>query len=186
MDDNKIIEMLFDRAEDALEEIHEKYAPLYRSILQKTLSNPADTDECANDVLIAIWNSIPPNRPKNLSAYISKIARRVGIDKLRYNTRNKRNTDYLVMLSELSDCLPAEPYLDNSSVQNERLRSLLSDFIRHLEPTTQILFIRRYVCFESVASLVERFQLSENLISVKLYRARKKLKKLLEKEGICV
>lgn len=184
MDDNKIIEMLFERAEEALEDIHIKYAPLYRSILRKTLSNPADIDECANDVLIAVWNSIPPNRPKNLSAYISKIARNVSIDKLRYNTRKRRNTDYLVMLSELSDCLPAESYLEDNSHQNEKLRALLSDFIRTLEPTTQILFVRRYVCFESITELAERFHMNENLISVKLYRARKSLKKRLEKEGV--
>lgn len=184
MNDDKIIELLFARAEHALEEIHIKYAPLYHSILQKTLANTCDADECANDVLIAVWNSIPPNRPKNLSAYISKIARRVGIDKLRYNTRQRRNTDYLVMLSELSDCLPDSTSLDDHSAENELLRALLSNFIRNLEPMTQILFVRRYICFESVSGLAERFDISENLVSAKLYRARKKLKKLLEKEGI--
>jgi DNA-directed RNA polymerase specialized sigma24 family protein len=37
-----------------------------------------------------------------------------------------------------------------------------------------------------VAELSQRFEMDENLISVKLYRARKKLKKALEKEGIRV
>ena len=34
------------------------------------------------------------------------------------------------------------------------------------------------------AELAKRFQMEENRISVKLYRARKKLKKVFEKEGI--
>lgn len=61
---------------------------------------------------------------------------------------------------------------------------ILSDFVRSLNPETQVLFVRRYVYLESVASLAERFGLSENHVSVRLYRARKALRKTLEQEDI--
>ena len=89
------------------------------------------------------------------------------------------------MLSELDDCLPADEPIDDDE-RSELIRSVLSDFIRSLDPETEILFVRRYMYLESVTDLAKRFELDENRISVKLYRARKKLKKVLEKEGIKV
>ena len=88
------------------------------------------------------------------------------------------------MLSELDDCLPATTPLDDGDERSELIRSVLSDFIRSVDPETEILFVRRYIYLETVADLAKRFELDENRVSVKLYRARKKLKKVLEKEGI--
>jgi len=186
MDDNRIIELLFERAETALNEVSHKYSRLYKGIIREVLSDECDIDECANDVLLAVWNTIPPNRPNSLTAYICKIARRIGINRLKYNTRQKRNTGYVAMLLELDDCLPFVEPIDDSDERSELIRSVLSDFIRSLDPETEILFVRRYMYLESVTDLAKRFELDENRISVRLYRVRKKLKKVLEKEGIKV
>lgn len=183
MDDKQIIELLFCRSETALDQISLNYSNLISTVLKGILSDKSDVDECQNDVLLAIWNSIPPQNPNSLCAYITKLARRIGIDKLRYNTREKRDIKNVVPISELEDCLPAqEPYLDSDG----EIAKILSDFIKSLDAQSEILFIRRYVYLESVSSLANRFDLDENLVSVKLYRARKKLKKALEKEGIII
>jgi len=184
MEDNQIISLLFQRTQAVLDEISRKYSRLYRRILGEILADESDIEECANDVLLAVWDSIPPNDPENLSAYICKLARRIGIDKLRYQTRQKRHTGYTVALSELQDCLPDTAAALHTDEENQHIRSVLSDFVRKLDPETRVLFIRRYIWLESTASLASRFALSENHIAVKLYRARKKLKKHMEKEGI--
>lgn len=185
MDDNKIIELLFDRAENALDEISHKYSRLYKGIIREVLSDECDVEECESDVLLAVWNTIPPNRPISLSSYVCKIARRISINRFKFNTRQKRNPDYIVLLSELEDCLP-EKIVEDNEERGEIIHSVLSDFLRSLDPETEILFVRRYIYIESVTDLAKRFELDENRISVKLYRARKKLKKMLEKEGIKV
>lgn len=184
MEDSRIIEMLFERTEIALDEVSHKYSRLYKGIISEVLSDECDVEECGNDVLLAVWNSIPPNSPSSLPAYICKIARRIGVDKLRYNTRQKRNIGYTVMLSELNDCLPAKEIIDDTNECGEVVRCVLLEFLSSLEPETEILFVRRYMYLESVTDLANRFELDENRISVKLYRARKKLKKMLEKEGV--
>ena len=184
MDDKRIVELLLERAESALDEISRKYSRLYKGIIREILSDERDVEECSDDVLLAVWNSIPPNMPSSLSAYICKIARRVGIDRLRYHTVQKRNGGYVIMLSELEDCLPAEEPCHSEGGLDETVGALLSEFIRSLDPETEILFVRRYIYLESVGQLAERFGLDENRVSVRLYRARKKLKKLLEKEGV--
>lgn len=181
MDDKQIIELLFCRSETALDQISLNYSNLISTVLNGILSDKSDIDECKNDVLLAIWNSIPPQNPDSLCAYITKLARRIGIDKLRYNTRGKRDIKNVVPISELEDCLPAQELDDDGEIAK-----ILSDFIKSLDAQSEILFIRRYVYLESVSSLANRFELDENLVSVKLYRARKKLKKALEKEGIII
>lgn len=183
MDDISIVELLFERTESALDEVARKYAPLYHGVLREILGDERDVEECANDVLLAVWNSIPPNRPDGLAAYICKLTRRIGIDRFRYNTRQMRHTGYTVSLTELEECLPVEVALPVEA-DNEELKRVLAAFLRDMEPEAQVLFLRRYVYLESVSDLATRFDMSPNHVAVRLYRARKALKKRLEKEGI--
>lgn len=182
MDDSIIIDQLFGRAENALDELSRKYSRLYKGILREMLGDERDVEECESDLLLALWNSIPPNRPGSLPAYICKVARNIGINRLKYNKRQKRDCGYTIALSELDDCIPDRE--SDGREESGRIGSLLSDFIRNLDAETRILFVRRYVYLESVTSLAGRFGMSENHVSVKLFRARNKLKKVLEKEDI--
>ena len=184
MDDKSIVELLFARSEDALREISDKYAPLYRGMIRRLLSDEGDIEECESDVLLALWNSIPPNRPISLPAYICTVARRIGIGRLRHNTSQRRCSSYTVTLSELEECLPTETDTPDTVEYTETVRTVLADFLNSLDGESEILFVRRYLYLETVAELSKRFQINENKISVKLYRARKKLKAMLEKEGI--
>ena len=182
MDDKTIVDLLWQRDESVLAEVDLCYGRLYKGMLRRVLHDEQDVDECANDVRMALWNSVPPNRPQHLGAYLCTLARRIAIDRLRYNTRAKRNPAYTVLLSELEECLP-DPrsfFVDDGG----GLRQVLSDFVRELDPKTQIFFVRRYVYMETVPELAERFDCGENYISVRLYRARKKLRMRLKEEGI--
>lgn len=183
MDDVKIVDMLFLRSEKALEELSDKYSALCASIMKKILDNDEDIEECVNDVRLAVWNSIPPSRPDNLKAYLCTLSRNAAINRLKYNKRQKRSDGYTVMLSELDECIPSEDEPLDAHFERERLRRVLSDFLRELDAQTRVLFVRRYVYFETPAELAQRFAVNTNNINVKLHRARKKLQKILEKEG---
>ena len=63
MDDVRIVELLFERTDTALEEISNKYSRLYKGIIRGVLGDECDVEECANDLLLAVWNTIPPNKP---------------------------------------------------------------------------------------------------------------------------
>ncbi|MBQ8387793.1 MAG: sigma-70 family RNA polymerase sigma factor [Clostridia bacterium] len=180
--DDTIISLLFDRNESALEQISKKYSSLYMSVIRQAVGNDSDAEECANDLLISIWNSIPPNRPSYLRAYVCKLARNIGIKRHRYNTRQKRNNGYTVCLSELEDYLPCNE--QQLIEQSRRISTVISDFLRDIDAETRVLFIRRYFCLEPIGSLAERFEMNESAVSTKLWRARKKLKKILDKEDL--
>ena len=112
MEDSEIIALYWRRDEAAVGETRRKYGRYLAKIARNILSNREDGEEIVNDACLKAWNSIPPNRPDSLAAYLGKIARRLSIDALRTRTREKRAAaQYALSLSELEECLPggAEP-----------------------------------------------------------------------------
>ena len=75
MTDEKIIELLFARDERALAEIEKKYSNLCKYTAGNFLNSREDVEECINDMLLAVWNHIPPEKPECLPAYITVLVR---------------------------------------------------------------------------------------------------------------
>ena len=183
MEDQQIIDLLFARDEQGLVHTEEKYDSLYRSILRQALKDPLDIDEGANDVLLGIWNSIPPNSPSHFPSYICRIARRIGINRFKFNTRKKRNNQCDLALSELEHCIPSRDTVD-AHTDGKLIGQVLDAFLKELDPKTRVLFIRRYFYLESLQDMAKRYNVSTNFISVRLHRARNALRDRLQKEGI--
>ena len=183
MEDEKIIELLFGRDEMGLKYTAEKYAPLYKSVLRQSLTDQQDIDECSNDVLLSIWNTIPPNCPSHYPAYICRIARGIGINRYKFNTRQKRNNQCTVLLSELEGCIPARNRAEDRQ-EAKQLQQVLNAFLQKLPTQTRVLFIRRYFFLEPIQDIAERYDVSPTFVSVRLHRARATLRKILKKEGI--
>ena len=187
MEDREIIGLLFERSEDGLKELERKYAKLYRSVLNGILADKGDAEECENDLLVAVWNSIPPNAPEYLSAYLCRIAKNIAINRYKRDSRIKRDGGLAVLLDELEDCLPqidGGGYDNEAKYDSQIISEVIETLLGTLDTETRVLFVRRYMYGESVSSLAERFGIGERYISVKLFRVRKRLKKELEKEGI--
>ena len=71
MKDERIIKDLFNRSEEALKVLKEKYEKPCMNIAMKLVSRE-DAEECVNDTFLAVWNQIPPNKPNPLCAYVFK------------------------------------------------------------------------------------------------------------------
>lgn len=187
MEDREIVCLLFERSEDGLEELEKKYSKLYRGIFNGILADIGDAEECENDLLVALWNSIPPNRPEYLSAYVCRIARNIAINRCKKEKRQKRNGGIFVLIDELEECLPqinGDGYENEAKFDSQIISRVIDSLISNLDAETRVIFVRRYMYGESVASLAERFGYSERYVSVKLFRVRKKLRAALEREGI--
>ena len=108
MDDNLIIDLYWQRNEQAVAETEAKYGPYCRSIAYGILQNNQDTEECVNDTWLRAWDSIPPQRPGRLSAFLGRIARNLALDRYDYNHAAKRSGPFDQLLSELSECIPCQ------------------------------------------------------------------------------
>ena len=83
MDDKQIIRLFFERSEQAITELSQKYGALYLQLADNILNDHQDAEECVNDTYLGAWNSIPPQRPNHLAAYLGKITRNLALN--RYN-----------------------------------------------------------------------------------------------------
>ena len=126
MEDHEIIDLLYARDELGLQHTQRKYDPLYRAILRQLLTDKADVDECCNDVLLSVWNSIPPHKPTALRLFLGKIVRNTAID--RYRQRKTKGESFAVTLEELAEILPAREEDDG------HLGMLLAGFLEDLSP----------------------------------------------------
>ena len=90
MQDEQIIALLQKRDEQALAEIRTAYGRLCFSVAEQMLGSAEDAEECVNEMLLSVWNSIPPHIPYNLKNYLVTLLRRAATDQLRRNTRLKR------------------------------------------------------------------------------------------------
>ena len=128
MDDNQIIGLYFSRDQRAIEETGLKYGKLCRTVANNLLKNPEDSEECVNDTYLALWNSIPPESPRNFSAYICRIARNLSLKKLEYGSAQKRSAGAAVSFSELESLLPDSAFAPDRS--ETEVSDLISRFLR--------------------------------------------------------
>lgn len=176
MDDNEIIKLLTERDERGVKALDEKFRRLIMKIALGIVSSREDAEECANDTLMAVWNAVPPERPVNLTAYVCKIARRLTLNRLRYNTAEMRSFD---LITELDECTPAA----GSSVEEAEFKEALDTWLDSLNKKQHKLFILRYFCLLSVKDAAKACSMSQNAAGVTLMRLRGSLKKYLTERG---
>ncbi len=184
MDDHRIIELFMNRDERAISETSEKYGAYIRKIAENILGNPEDTEECVNDSLLRVWNTIPPNHPKKLSVYLALVARQLSIDVYRKNHRQKRSgTEYAHSYEELSEVLADSRNEAEELVDRITLRELRNRFLSGRPKDVRVILVLRYFYLESTKDIAERTGSSESRIRVLLHRERKALRKFLSEEG---
>ena len=185
MEDGKILELFYARSEQAIAELDKKYGRVCHKIANQILNNAQDAEECVNDAYLGAWNAIPPQRPDYLPGYLYRIVRNLSIAKYHSITAAKRNSSYDVALEELADCILGGASVEEEIAEKE-LTKLLNQFLGTLNKEGRILFVRRYWYADSIGELAKRFRSSNNVISVRLFRLRRELKKFLQKEGYLI
>ncbi len=181
MDDNLIIELFFKRNENALSEIEKKYAPLCFKISNNILGNTHDAEEIVNDTYLALWNAIPPERPKNLVAFVASIARNLSLKRHEHRSAQKRSSVELVSLSELDEIIPDPSWND---CNEQGLGETISDFLRTEKLDSRNVFLRKYWYFDSIESIAERYSFSEAKVKSMLFHTRKRLKHYLKTQEV--
>lgn len=184
MDDLQIIELYFERNEDAIQQTDAKYGKLCHRIAYNILHSREDSQECVNDTYMGAWNAIPPTRPRNLMAFLCKIARNLSLKRLEYLTREKRSAEMEVALEELEAILPDDRYARDAD--GEELGQLISSFLRTQKKEARDVFIRKYFFFDSVKEIADRYSLTESKVKNMLLRTRNRLKEYLIQEGVAL
>lgn len=182
MTDEKIIEMLFARDEAAIDKINLTYGRYFRVIARSVLRDDFSVEEVLSDVYLKAWNSIPPERPASIKAYLGRITRNLAINLLEKRMAKKRGGEEQgLILMELSQ-ISGEDYSESIS-KNMDLSELINDFLRSLGDEERRIFIRRYWYCNSIAEIAEGYSLSHGKVKSCLMRTRTKLREALYREG---
>ena len=186
MEDEKIVDLYWQRSESAIRETEIKYDRYLTKIAYNILANTEDSRESVNDTYLAAWNSMPPHRPGVLSTYLGKLTRRISIDCFRRRTRQKRGgSEYELSLSELGDCVSG----GNSTEEIVNVR-LLADaigiFLRLQSEEARNAFIGRYYYLDSLKEVAAYCGMTESKCKTLLFRTRVALKEYLREEGFDV
>lgn len=186
MEDHAIIDLFWQRQEQALEESDKKYGGLCRSVAYNILHNREDTEECVNDTWMRAWNAIPPSRPNVLSAFFSRITRNLALDTYKASRAGKRGGGQLpVALEELGDSICTADTVEQDLALRQ-LTEYLDQFLRQLPQKECCIFLRRYWYLDSTREIAKRYAMPEGSVKSQLSRTRQKLKKALEREGVAV
>lgn len=186
MDDKEIIELFWRRDQGAVAEASSKYGGYCRAIAGHILPSPEDAEECVNDALYRAWESIPPQRPASLGAFLGRLTRNLSLDRWRQDTARKRGGGQVALaLSELEECVPAPTGVEDA-LDARLLADCVERFVRSLPDTQRRVFLRRYWYLCPVKEVAAQSGMSVSKAASMLHRLRKSLKKFLEEEGITV
>ena len=185
MEDEVIVNELYEHDENGLEHVKMKYEYLLKSISYNILLNYEDANECLNDTYLKIWKSIPPYKPTYLKTYICKLIRQISIDKYRYNHRDSRSIDNETSLSDLDFEIKALKDVDDE-INEKEIKRIINDFLEDLKEEDRVLFIKKYFFLENSENLSNLFDTTVSNINMKTKRLRDKLKKRLESEGYLI
>ena len=183
MDDAAIVSLFWQREERALAETERKYGSYCRHIARSILPDEQDAEESLNDTWLAAWQSIPPQRPERLGAYLGKLTRNFAISRLRSLSAQKRGGGELPLaLEELAECLPG-PDDPQRELEARDLGRLLNRFVGTLPRTERDVFVARYYYLEPLEDLSRRTGFGQSKLKSMLLRTRRKLQKVLKEEG---
>ena len=185
MDDKRIIELFLARDEEAIKKTQEKYGALCRSIAANILARSEDVEECVNDVLLSLWNAIPPDEPKDLKAYIARSVRNRARDISREANAWKRGGRVQIVGDEFLSLLDDGTDLA-SDFEAKRAGEIISRVLESIPEADKRIFVLRYWVGMDISQIMHQTNFGESRVKVSLHRTRKKIADELGKRGITV
>jgi RNA polymerase sigma-70 factor (ECF subfamily) len=179
MDDNTIIDLFWQRSEDALSAVADRFGSYCRVIANNILRSDADAEECVNETWLNAWNAIPPARPGKLKAFLGRITRNLALNRYEASRSRKRGGGSVALaLDELAE-LPAP-----ETAEAGEITRVINDFLDSEPSENAGVFVKRYWYLMEIRQIAAETGYSESKITSLLFRMRGRLKQQLESEGL--
>ena len=184
MDDSRIVDLYWQRSEQAIAETQKKYGAYCYRIAYNILTSKEDAEESVSDTYMTAWNTIPPRRPSVLATFLGKITRHISIDRWRTRSAYKRGGGQMVLaLEELEGCIVSNENVEQTYAKKELLAADKC-FIEKLPVTERRVFLCRYWYLDSIGDIALKCGFSESKVKSMLHRTRQKLNRCLVEEGL--
>lgn len=181
VNDDNLMEALKRQDPAAIEFVIDRYGPLIKAVLLRSLGEYGDRwEECFNDVLMALWHQPERFEEKRsqLKNWLCAIAKYKAIDLLRRERRADRGRVTLAdeQWNSIADEAAANDEQDLAADELEKLLHCLS-------PSDRELFLRRYSLEQPIGQISAETGMSRGLIYTRISRGKKKIRSFYEKNG---
>ncbi|MCI8593641.1 MAG: sigma-70 family RNA polymerase sigma factor [Oscillospiraceae bacterium] len=183
MDDNSIIQLYWDRNDQAIQATSDKYGHYCKTIARNILGSEEDAEECVNDAYLNAWNAMPTHWPERLATFLGKITRNLSFNRYKSSHTQKRGGgEITLVLDELADCVSGDDSVEQT-IDRKELEGAVCSFVRSLPASKRNLFVRRYWYADPVAEIAKDCRMLPGTVSKTLERTRKQLKAYLTERG---
>ena len=130
-----------------------------------------------------LWNTIPPQQPKRLTAYIARIAKNTALSKYRDQHREKRGGNEIdLVFDELSELTPSS-HSTEALTENREAVQAVNEFLGQLPKEKRVIFVRRYWYCHSIKDIAESLNITPSNASAILSRTKSALKDFMKERG---
>lgn len=178
MQEQDIISLIRQKDEKGIEELLRHYTPLIRYIIGPILHNEQDQDECVNEVAMRVWDKIDmyDSERGSWNAWLTAMTRNTALNKARQNKRFDVTED----IPEETPSL--EPTPEEIVLKKER-QFAIDSALNKLPKKDRVLFYRKYYYLQPTSQIAAELGMTDRAVEGKLYRAKKRLQKMLGGEG---
>lgn len=183
MEDREIVNLFWQRSEEAVVQTQEKYERYCSEISWHVLRSREDVRECVNDTWMQTWNSIPVNRPESLKAYVGRIVRNLSLNRQKHEQRKKRGGGQIsAVYEELAEMIGQEDTVA-AHVEKQAFLEFLTAFLGKLGRKERDFFVLRFWYLHSPREIAAQFGMREKEVYNCLYRIRQQFRKAWEEEN---
>ncbi|NKI35245.1 RNA polymerase sigma factor [Wenzhouxiangella sp. XN79A] len=161
------------------EQLVDEHGPRLRQLARALLGRVDEADDVVQDTLIKLWDHLPRVEVGSELPWLLTCTRNACLDRLRGRTRARGVLLRMVGEREADTAMAEDP---SEHAVAERRRRMLRDAIARLPEPARSLLILRDLQDVDVAATAATLELSENQVKVYTFRARRKLRELLEEE----
>ena len=182
-DDDEMIRRFNERDESVLRDVSRKYGCYCSSIARNILGNEQAAEECVNDTLLRLWESIPPAKPSYFPAYVGKIVRNIAINAARRETALKRGGGEIdIILDEAEEMISSGDDVEQTAWRHE-IMAMVNEWLGTLPAKKRAVFVLRFWHCKSVSEIAQYVGMSAANVENVLKRERKKLVEFMGKRG---
>ena len=183
MTDQQIMTLFQARDERAVTALSEKYRNTCMRIAKRHLRSNEDAEECVNDVMMKLWQSIPPEEPRSLEAFIVTVTQRMAINMAERSQALKRGGGSApASLDEIAEAVPAGETVEDV-LRHRLLTAAVERFLDTLSDA-QTIFVERYRNDAAPREIAVKFGITGVHVRKSLMQTRRKLKRFLTEEGL--
>ncbi len=183
MEDERIVQLYWDRDEGAIPATAEKYGRYCGTVAGNILPSAQDVEECVNDTWLHAWNAMPPHRPQLLPAFLAKLTRNLAFNRWKRERAQKRGGGEVALaLDELAECVSGRDSVE-AELDRGELTAAIDDFLAALSGQQRREFLLRYWYAEPIAAVARREGRPETAVTKSLSRTRQKLRDYLTERG---